>query len=197
MQWWRPGIFNMHIIYLFIFSYTIQQYWGTNNLKINIPRKRWQRVTNFISPTCIWLQRQRAGESQNKCSHVPGPLFFCPSVLSCFVSAQTSNSIEFYLLLKKLLCSFSANGAIWELLSSVWPLYLHNSCLSVALTSGGKRRNAERGTLSYAIWPPAFGKNSRLHLSHCFKWSHLKASLLLTCEALVKIQLLEWVSRYV
>lgn len=138
----------------------------------------------------IWLQRQRADESQNKCSHVPGPVFFCPSVLPCFVSAETSDSIEFFLLLKKLLCSFSANGAIWELLSSVWPMYLHNSCLSVALTSGGKHRYAEWGILSCAISPPAFRKNSRLHLWHCFKLTHLKASLLLTCESLIKIHLL-------
>lgn len=74
-------------------------------------------------PPCIWLQRQRAGESRYKCSHAKGPMFSRPSVLPCFVSAETSDSIEFYLLLKKLLRSFSANGAIWELLSSVWAMY--------------------------------------------------------------------------
>lgn len=74
-------------------------------------------------PPCIWLQRQGAGESRYKCSHAKGPMFFCPSVLPCFVSAETSDSIEFFLLLKKLLRSFSANGAIWELLSSVWAMH--------------------------------------------------------------------------
>lgn len=93
-----PASLICTFICFFFFNYTIQQYCGTNHLKINLQRRQWQSVTNFISPTYIWLQRQRAGESHNKCSHVPGPVFFCPSVLPCFVSAETSDSIEFFLL---------------------------------------------------------------------------------------------------
>lgn len=60
-------------------------------------------------PPCIWLQRQRAGESRYECSHAKGPMF-CPSVLPCFVSAETSDSIEFYLLLKNYCAAFLPMG---------------------------------------------------------------------------------------
>lgn len=60
-------------------------------------------------PPC--LQRQRTGEHPYNCSRMAGPLFSCLYVLPFFVSAETSDSIQFLLLLKKtLLCSFSADG---------------------------------------------------------------------------------------
>lgn len=61
-------------------------------------------------PPCIWLQRQRAGESRYKCGHAKGPMFSCPSVLPCFVSAETSDSIVFYLLLKNYCAAFLPMG---------------------------------------------------------------------------------------
>lgn len=40
---------------------------------------------------------------------------------------------------------FSASGAILELLSSAWLKYMHNSCLSVAHTSGGNHKSTVWG----------------------------------------------------
>lgn len=68
----------------------------------------------------------------------------CTSFLPCFVRAQLSDSISFFLL-PTIPCRFSATGAIWELLSSAWLKYMHNSCLSVAHTSGGNHRSTVRG----------------------------------------------------
>lgn len=50
-----------------------------------------------------------------------------------------------FLLLPTIPRRFSASGAVWELLSSAWAKYVHNSGLSVAPTSGGNHRNTVQG----------------------------------------------------
>lgn len=68
----------------------------------------------------------------------------CTSSLPCFVRAQHSDFISSFLF-PTIPCRFSATGTIWELLSSAWLKYMHNSCLSVAHTSGGNHRSTVWG----------------------------------------------------
>lgn len=114
-----------------------------HHIKINMRfQLRWwwqQKVINFIpSPSrlknCTLLWKWMTDHPACGCGGKAGEGLHrkCGTAwLPFFVIAQPSDAIYLFLL-PTTPCRFSTTGAVWELLSSAWAKYMHNSWLSVA-----------------------------------------------------------------